>query len=46
MFDKAPSEAAWEAQLAGQTRLVVTAGEALKAVRRAWSRALGENWDD
>ena len=46
MFDRAPSEAAWEAQLAGQTRLVVTAGKALEAVRRAWANALGESWDD
>jgi predicted nucleotidyltransferase component of viral defense system len=38
MFSKAPSEDRWRQQLAGQTRLTVTAAEALDAVAAAWSR--------
>jgi Nucleotidyl transferase AbiEii toxin, Type IV TA system len=45
MFAKPPSEDAWRDQLAGQTRLDVTAAEALAAVRAAWSVALGGSWD-
>jgi predicted nucleotidyltransferase component of viral defense system len=37
MFRQAPSTAQWQAQLAGQTRLTVTADEALRAVREAWT---------
>jgi predicted nucleotidyltransferase component of viral defense system len=33
----APTEASWRAQLAGQTRLTVTADQALAVVRRAWT---------
>lgn len=39
MFNRAPSDAEWQAQLAGQTRLRVTASEALKSVRDAWRHA-------
>lgn len=39
MFDRAPTDAEWQAQLAGQTRLTVTAAEALVAVRGAWRQA-------
>jgi hypothetical protein len=44
MFKGAPSAAEWQAQLAGQTRLTVTAAEALEAVRSAWAAAVGEEW--
>ncbi|WP_236747140.1 nucleotidyl transferase AbiEii/AbiGii toxin family protein [Mycobacteroides abscessus] len=40
MFDRAPTDAEWHAQLAGQTRLNVSAAEALVAVRRAWRHVL------
>ncbi len=40
MFDRAPSDAEWETQLAGQTRLSVSAAEALDAVREAWRKAV------
>lgn len=39
MFTSAPTEARWQAQLAGQTRLTVTAAEALQVVTDAWARA-------
>lgn len=38
MFASAPDAASWRTQLSGQTRLSVTADEALTAVRRAWAR--------
>jgi predicted nucleotidyltransferase component of viral defense system len=38
LFKTAPSEAQWQAQLAGQTRLTITATEALAAVRDSWTR--------
>jgi len=44
MFAKAPSEVEWQASLSGQTRLVVTAAEALALVRQAWANAVEENW--
>lgn len=44
MFKGAPSAAEWQAQLAGQTRLTVTAAEALEAVRSAWAAAVGKEW--
>jgi hypothetical protein len=44
MFKGAPSAAEWQAQLAGQTRLTVTAAEALEAVRSAWAAAVGQEW--
>lgn len=42
MFAEAPSQARWEAQLAGQTRLEVSAAEALESVRDAWSHAVND----
>lgn len=39
MFDRAPTDAEWQAQLAGQTRLTVAAAAALIAVREAWQEA-------
>ena len=45
MFKRAPSAAEWQAQLAGQTRLKVTAAEALEAVRTGWAVAVGEDWE-
>lgn len=36
LFDSPPSEAEWQSQLAGQTRLAVGASEALDIVRDAW----------
>ncbi|MGV0745806.1 nucleotidyl transferase AbiEii/AbiGii toxin family protein [Mycolicibacterium sp. XJ870] len=39
LFNCAPSDAEWQAQLAGQTRLTVSAGQALEAVRDAWRQA-------
>ncbi|MBY0443139.1 MAG: nucleotidyl transferase AbiEii/AbiGii toxin family protein [Mycobacteriaceae bacterium] len=44
IFAKAPSQEQWQASLSGQTRLEVTAAEALAVVRNAWASALGENW--
>lgn len=41
MFNRAPSGAEWRAQLAGQTRLSVSATDALTVVREAWMRAAG-----
>lgn len=40
MFHRAPTDAEWQAQLAGQTRLTVSAAEALVAVRKAWRQAV------
>lgn len=40
-FTKAPTEAEWQNQLAGQTRLTVTARDALRAVRDAWAQVSG-----
>jgi nucleotidyltransferase AbiEii toxin of type IV toxin-antitoxin system len=39
MFRKAPSEADWTSQLANQTRLEISAAEALVVVRNAWRAA-------
>jgi hypothetical protein len=44
MFNQPPTEAAWEAALAGQTRLEVTAGGALAVVRAAWASTQNEDW--
>lgn len=44
MFAKPPTETEWMAALSAQTRLEVTAVDALAAVRNAWSRAVGETW--
>ncbi|WKG01478.1 nucleotidyl transferase AbiEii/AbiGii toxin family protein [Mycolicibacterium sp. HK-90] len=40
IFQRAPSSAEWHAQLAGQTRLTISAVEALAAVRNAWQQAV------
>lgn len=40
-FQKAPTEREWQNQLAGQTRLEVTARDALRAVRDAWAQVSG-----
>ncbi|WP_027341261.1 hypothetical protein [Hamadaea tsunoensis] len=45
MFARTPTENAWEAALAGQTRLEIGPGEAIAAVRNAWAAAIGESWD-
>jgi hypothetical protein len=39
MFSRAPSERDWREQLSGQTRLTVSAKEALQVVRSAWAVA-------
>lgn len=39
LFDRPPCEDDWVSQLAGQTRLTVTAVTALTIVRDAWARA-------
>jgi predicted nucleotidyltransferase component of viral defense system len=44
MFDKAPTQQQWVAQLAGQTRLRVTAAQAIDVVRHAWANAVGDAW--
>jgi hypothetical protein len=44
-FTKASTDAEWQAQLAGQTRITVSAHQALMAVREAW-RAVVETPDD
>jgi predicted nucleotidyltransferase component of viral defense system len=40
LFTKAPTDAEWRAQLAGQTRITVSARQALAAVREAWRAAV------
>ncbi|WP_342217374.1 nucleotidyl transferase AbiEii/AbiGii toxin family protein [Nocardia farcinica] len=37
-FDRPPTDSAWRSQLAGQTRLDISASEALRKVREAWAR--------
>jgi predicted nucleotidyltransferase component of viral defense system len=39
-FRHAPSDAEWHAQLAGQTRLTISAKGAIEAVREAWRQAV------
>jgi hypothetical protein len=39
-FTKLPTEADWQNQLAGQTRLTVSPKQALAAVRDAWAQAI------
>lgn len=41
MFDVPPSQQAWEAELAAQTRLQVTAEQALVEVQKSWATAKG-----
>jgi hypothetical protein len=43
MFHQAPTATEWQAQLAAQTRLTVTAEEALRAVRETWTPAAEED---
>jgi predicted nucleotidyltransferase component of viral defense system len=38
LFKSGPTDAQWQTQLAGQTRLTITAAEALVTVRNSWSR--------
>ncbi|MFD6393179.1 nucleotidyl transferase AbiEii/AbiGii toxin family protein [Nocardia sp. NPDC060259] len=38
LFERVPDEQDWRTQLAGQTRLVISAEIALTAVRNAWAR--------
>jgi len=38
VFETPPSDAEWQSQLAGQTRLTINAADALAAVREAWAR--------
>jgi hypothetical protein len=45
LFNKAPTDAEWRAQLAGQTHITVSAHQALAAVREAW-RAVVDTSDD
>jgi predicted nucleotidyltransferase component of viral defense system len=46
VFETPPSDAAWQSQLAGQTRLTVDAATALAVVREAWARVVAaENRD-
>lgn len=42
-FTKAPTEAEWQNQLAGQTRLTVSPSDALAAVRNAWAQFSGSH---
>jgi hypothetical protein len=42
MFTSAPAEERWQAQLANQTRLTISAAEALQVVADAWARASAE----
>ena len=44
IFASAPTQQSWLASLSGQTRLSVTAEQALHAVRLGWSRALSDDW--
>ncbi|AGB24303.1 protein of unknown function (DUF1814) [Mycobacterium sp. JS623] len=43
VFQTPPADAEWQAQLAGQTHLTVSASEALAVVREAWARTLAEH---
>lgn len=43
LFDQAPSEAEWRSQLAAQTRLTISAADALDAVRDAWVSVTGKH---
>ena len=41
MFTTAPTDTEWRSQLAGQTRITVSAKDALATVRAAWAHAVG-----
>lgn len=43
LFMSAPSDAEWQSQLAGQTRITISAGQAVVAVRDAWRAAVASN---
>jgi hypothetical protein len=43
MFHQAPTAAEWQTQLVAQTRLTITADEALRAVRETWTKTPGGN---
>jgi hypothetical protein len=40
MFTRAPSDAEWQAQLAGQAHLTVSGNDALQTVREAWQQSV------
>jgi predicted nucleotidyltransferase component of viral defense system len=44
MFGQSPPEPEWRVQLGAQTRLRISAAEALAAVRAGWAAALDEDW--
>jgi predicted nucleotidyltransferase component of viral defense system len=46
LFETPPSDAEWQSQLAGQTRLTVNAADALGAVREAWARLVADEHGD
>jgi len=46
VFEIPPSEAEWQSQLAGQTRLTVDASDALAVVREAWARVIAAEHGD
>jgi hypothetical protein len=46
LFETPPSEAEWQSQLAGQTRLTVDATHALAIVREAWARVVADKAGD
>jgi predicted nucleotidyltransferase component of viral defense system len=46
LFETPPSDAEWQSQLAGQTRLTVNAADALGAVREAWARVVADEHGD
>lgn len=46
MFTNAPTVSEWHSQLGAQTRLTIGPDEALGAVRRTWSSAVGQDWDE
>lgn len=46
LFETAPSDAQWQTQLAGQTRLTITAAEALATVHDAWARLADDEQRD
>ena len=43
LFTSAPTEAEWPSQLAGQTRITISAEQAVVAVRDAWHAAVASN---
>lgn len=44
MFKHSPSAEQWQSQLGGQTRLTVSAAEALEVVRASWEAVVGEDF--